>query len=213
MRRIGDLVNAEEKAPVSASDSFSDLLRRVRSGDEDAAASLVQCYEQALQRFIRFRLADPALRRVIDSLDVCQSVLASFFVRATAGQYDLDSPAQLQALLLKMARNKLAMQFRRHHTQKRHGPQVDATLEELAPATPDASPGRLVAGRELLQEVRRRLSEEERQLADLRAHGEGWAAIALQVGGTPDGCRMKLTRALDRVTSELGLEEDTPSGE
>ena len=48
----------------------------------------------------RLRLTDPRLRRQYDSLDICQSVLASFFVRAAAGQYDLDRPEQLLKLLL-----------------------------------------------------------------------------------------------------------------
>ena len=34
-----------------------------------------------------------------------------------------------------------------------------------------------------------------------------WAEIARQLGGTPDGRRMQLTRALDRVSGELGLED------
>jgi hypothetical protein len=43
-------------------------------------------------------------------------------------------------------------------------------------------------------------------LADLRGQGHDWAEIALQLGGTPDGRRMQLTRALNRVGDALGLE-------
>jgi RNA polymerase sigma-70 factor (ECF subfamily) len=68
--------------------SFHDLVRRVRSGDDAAAAKLVRHYGPALRRAVRTRLTDPELRRLLDSMDICQSVLASFFVRA-AGQYDL----------------------------------------------------------------------------------------------------------------------------
>jgi RNA polymerase sigma-70 factor (ECF subfamily) len=50
---------------------------------------------------------------VFDSMDICQSVLASFFVRAAAGQYDLQEPGQLIALLFRMARHKLAHQVAR----------------------------------------------------------------------------------------------------
>ena len=86
---------------------FSDLVRRVRAGDGAAAAELVRRYEPALRVAVRVRLTDPALRRVLDSMDVCQSVLANFFVRAVAGQFDLDRPEQLLALLAAMARNKV----------------------------------------------------------------------------------------------------------
>ena len=54
---------------------------------------------------LRCRLA--RLRRVLDSVDVCQSVLANFFVRVAAGQFDLDQPEQLLRLLATMARNRI----------------------------------------------------------------------------------------------------------
>jgi DNA-directed RNA polymerase specialized sigma24 family protein len=60
---------------------------------------------------------------------------------------------------------------------------------------------------DLLQECRRRLSEEERHLADLRALGRSWDEIAAEVGAKPDTVRSRLTRALDRVARELRLEE------
>jgi hypothetical protein len=75
-----------------------------------------------------------------------------------------------------------------------------------AVAATDESPSDLVAGEELLREFRNRLTEEERQLADRRAQGGEWTAIAVEVGGTPEGCRKQLTRAIDRVLQQLGLE-------
>src|SRR6478672_10569673 len=99
--------------------AFAELLERVRGADSDAAAELVRKYESAVRVAIRTRLSDPALRRQFDSMDVCQSVLASFFLRAAAGQYDLRDPAQLVALLTKMAHNKLAMRARHEYRQRR----------------------------------------------------------------------------------------------
>ena len=40
--------------------------------------------------------------------------MVSFFVRVAAGQFDLEGPGQLVALLVKMAQNKLAEHTRRH---------------------------------------------------------------------------------------------------
>jgi hypothetical protein len=71
-----------------------------------------------------------------------------------------------------------------------------------------SSPSELVAGEELLREFRRRLSEEEQRLADLRAGGHAWTDIAAQMGGTPDARRQQLDHAVSRVSRELGLEED-----
>src|SRR5437764_4205204 len=87
--------------------SFPDLIRRVRGGDEAAAAELVKRYEPAIRRAVRVRL-DPRLRRVCDSMDLCQAVLGSFFVRAALGQYELETPEQLLKLLATMARKKLS---------------------------------------------------------------------------------------------------------
>src|SRR5690349_19375868 len=98
---------------------FAEFIARVRSGDAQAAETLVRRYESAIRVAVRARLTDPALKRHFDSVDVCQSVLASFFVRAAAGQYDLDEPSQLLALLVRMARNKLAGRARFHRREKR----------------------------------------------------------------------------------------------
>src|SRR5688572_18979269 len=132
---------------------FEDLLRGVRRGESDAACELVRRYESAVRVAVRTRLSDPALRRQFDSMDVCQSVLASFFFRAAAGQYDLREPAQLVALLTQMARNKLAMRARSQHQQRRDVRRVnDDDGEWAAAATADRAPGppRQAMGPELL---------------------------------------------------------------
>jgi RNA polymerase sigma-70 factor (ECF subfamily) len=187
-------------------EDFSAFLGRVRAGDAQAAAELVGRYEAVIRREVRFRLTDPSVFRLVDDQDICQSVLASFFVRASLGQYDLNDAAQLRQLLLTMARNKVAHAARRQHTQKRGGGQSGPAVEDLSLPGKGATPSRVVAGRELLEQVRQALSEEERRVANLRGQGHDWAEIARQVGGTPDGRRMQLARALDRVGAELGLE-------
>jgi hypothetical protein len=59
----------------------------------------------------------------------------------------------------------------------------------------------------MLAEMRRRLSEEEQQIADLRTRGLGWAEVAERMGGTAQARRVQLARATDRVLRELGVEE------
>src|SRR3989442_11144114 len=102
---------------MSDAPSFQGLIARVRAGDAEAARELVQRYEPAIRRAVRFRLADSRLARLFDSMDICQSVLASFFVRAAAGQYDLEQPEQLLGLLAAMARKKLALHARAQRRQ------------------------------------------------------------------------------------------------
>jgi RNA polymerase sigma factor (sigma-70 family) len=197
------------KEPVVAeAATFADLMRRVRSGDAGAAAELVRRYEPAIRLAVRARLTDPGLRRLLDSQDICQSVLVSFFLRAAAGQYELDEPAQLLRLLESMARNELLKQAEKQRAARRdYRRQQPGGAAEGELAAPGPSPSIAVAHEDLLHEFRRRLSEDERRLADHRARGRAWAEIAAEVGGQPDALRMQLSRAIDRVTQELGLED------
>jgi RNA polymerase sigma-70 factor (ECF subfamily) len=195
---------------------FSDFLRRVRSGDATAAEQLVRRYERAVRVAVRARLGDPALRQAFDSMDVCQSVMASFFVRAAAGQYDLHEPNHLVGLLVRMAQNKLAMRARHSRQQCRDSRRLVTDPEVLA-AVPDGpgDPARVAAGRELLDMVRERLGAEERAIAEMRAAGREWADVAAELGGTAEGRRKQFGRALDRIAAELGLDdpEDEPADE
>jgi RNA polymerase sigma-70 factor (ECF subfamily) len=188
--------------------SFRDLIGRVRGGDAEAAAELVRRYEPAIRLAVRARLANSKMRRLLDSVDICQSVLASFFVRAAAGQYEVDQPEQLLRLFTAMARNKLKRQAERQGAARRGGHHTQqASPEETELADPSPGPSQVVAQRELLEKVLRRLAEEEPQLAALRALDYSWAAIAQEIGGNPDTLRIRYTRAIDRIACELALEE------
>ncbi len=193
---------------MTEDDSFRDLIRRVRAGEETAAVELVRQYEPEIRRAIRIRLTDPRLHRVLDSMDICQSVLANFFNRAIQGQFELDQPGQLLKLLVTMARHKLVDQARKQQANRRDSRRLAAgtpeQLEEIAAG--GDSPSEIVSGRELAQAVRQRLSEDERYLADQRALGRDWTDIAAEVGATPEGLRKKLTRAISRVSRQLGLD-------
>jgi RNA polymerase sigma-70 factor (ECF subfamily) len=187
---------------MSPHDSFLDLMHRVRAGDQEAAARLVRAYEPAVRRMVRIRLRSSRLRRVVDSVDICQSVLGAFFVRVALGQYDLGSPEDLQRLLAVMARNKIISRARlRSATEEGGGPAVEEA------ASPEATPSRQLEARDLLEQFRRRLSEEERWLAEQRSLNRPWAEIAVERGDTPEALRKRLTRALDRVAGELHLED------
>jgi RNA polymerase sigma-70 factor (ECF subfamily) len=191
---------------------FVDFLRRIRAGDEGAAAELVRRYEPAIRREVRLRLTDPAVIRLVDSLDVCQSVLRSFFVRARAGQYDIDGPAELLRLLLRMARNKAVNQARRVRARPADAcREPGAGVEALDAVTGSARPpDQVLADHDLLEAVLARLTAEERHLAELRGGGYSWAEVSDRLGGTPEARRKQFARALDRVTGQLGLDDVSP---
>jgi DNA-directed RNA polymerase specialized sigma24 family protein len=131
---------------------------------------------------VRLRLANAGLRRLLDSADICQSVLASFFVRLAAGQYQIDTKEDLLNLLVTMAQHKIANQARRERAERRDSRRTKSVgrwADRLVASTP--SPSHEVARRELLAEAERRLSAEERQLVALRKQGQSWEQIAVLV--------------------------------
>ncbi len=186
---------------------IDELIRRMRAGDQDAATLLVKRYEPAIRRAVRFRLAGSRLGPVLDSMDICQSVLGSFFIRAATGQYKLETSEQLLKLLTTMARNKLISQARKQHAQRRDTRRIKSGQQDeglFVSAHP--SPSKQVAVRDLLQEIDRRLSPQERRILELKNEGRDWASIASELGGSAEALRRKLSRALDRVAEQLGLD-------
>jgi RNA polymerase sigma factor (sigma-70 family) len=189
--------------------SFEEFIRRIRAGDERAAEELVRQFEPLIRREIRLQLASTELDRLLDSVDVSQSVLASFFLRAAAGQYDLDNPQQLARLLVTMARNKIASRVRWEYRKRRDARRTerDGAVVDSLPDN-DPMPCEIVATREIWQRFRDGLTADEIQIADLRGQGLPWKAIAEQIGGSAQSRRMQLVRAIDRVCQQLGLAED-----
>jgi RNA polymerase sigma-70 factor (ECF subfamily) len=188
--------------------SFEALLAQVRQGDEAASAELVRLYEPEVRRFVHYRLSSPRMRRLLDSVDICQSVFANFFVRVTGGQFDLQNPRQLQQLLMTMAGNKVLDHVRKLGAARRGGLEAEAggDIDWLADSGP--TPGQVLEERELVDVVRARLSAEEQQLLDQWMHGDDWAQIARRAGASAEAVRKRFTRALDRVAQEMGWGEE-----
>ena len=186
---------------------FAEWMGRVRAGNEDAARELVAKYERAIRVAVRFKLTSPSLRRQFDSMDVCQSVLGSFFGRAAAGQFDLESPEQLVALLIKIAQNKLMMQIRKHTQQKRDVGRVEAMGAEPEFVSREPSASHQLAAREILEKFYCQLAPEERVLAQQRAEGRTWEEIAHGLGQNAQAVRVRLSRAIDRAANDMGLDD------
>jgi RNA polymerase sigma-70 factor (ECF subfamily) len=196
---------------VLSSEAFIQLMARVQSGDPDAAAELIRHYEPdiRLEVRVRLRVQDGRIKRLLDSMDITQSVLGSFFAGVAAGRFHPEHPQQLFGLLVAMTRNKLLTQVRDQRRQRRDIRRVqslDAAVHDVHGR--DETPSQVVADQELLGEFRKRLTEEERQVAERRGAGQPWPTIAAELGGTAEGRRKQLERAFARVAQELGLDEE-----
>jgi hypothetical protein len=107
-----------------------------------------------------------------------------------------------------MARNKVVSKARQLRSRPAdRGRLSGADLDKLELVVRDPSPTQVIQNRDLLREVLRRLPEEERQLAELRAQGQTWRQISAARGGSAEARRKQLTRALDHVLEQLGLDE------
>jgi DNA-directed RNA polymerase specialized sigma24 family protein len=86
-----------------------------------------------------------------------------------------------------------------------HASHQTSDPHELLPhvASNEFTPSRIVAGHELLEEMYRRLTEDEQALADLRAQGLDWQQIAAITGSSAEALRKKLARAYDRVIEQI----------
>src|SRR5262249_45610094 len=138
------------------------------------------------------------------SMDICQSVLGNFFVRAAAGQFDLEDPQQLLRLLVTMARNRLRDHARR--PINRTAPSESSGVLNAAVGR-EETPSEIVAYEELLKAVRSQLSDAERYLAEQRAQGRAWADLAAELNSTPEALRKQLARAVERAAHAVGLED------
>lgn len=182
---------------------FSELMRRIRRGEQEAARQLVESYEPEIRRAARLRMTDPQLRRLVDSIDICQSVFGRFFKNASDGTFDLQKPEQLLALLTTMTRNRVIDEHRRNRSQKRFADPSALQLDTTTLPDDRKGPKTAMAEKELLSEVRSRLRPEELVVADLRNAGHSWDEVAANLNDSPEALRKRLDRAILRVRNEM----------
>ena len=188
--------------------SFDELIKGIRSGDAEAATRLVREFEPEIRRTIRIHLHDSPLQRQFDSMDICQSVMANFLVRATAGQFELDRPEKVLGLLITMARNKLTDKARAQKGTRRHPGGKMQEGSAVLKNVPDAadSPSLVLQGQELMEQIKKHLTPEEGVLLEYRAAGLEWPEIAAKLNAKPDGLRKQFTRAIDRIVEQLNVD-------
>ncbi len=185
---------------------FEELLVRVRAGDTTAVRQFVDEYEPFIRRSIRPRLERFNLRAAADSVDLCQSVLGSFLIRVFAGDFQLASRGELERLLSTITQRKFAALARREFAECRDRRRVIDLFSTSQLVDPQAPPGDQALASDLFVEIQRRLSDEERQLLEARQAGRHWDEIAVATGVSAVLLRKRLSRALNRVSVELGFE-------
>ena len=113
-------MNRDDDNPHLTDSTRSDesLLRRFRSGEEDAATAIYLRYAKRLQA-LAAKQTGADLSPRFDPEDVVQSVFRSFFRRAAAGYYEVPPGEELWRLLLVLSLHKVRDLAVHHRAQKR----------------------------------------------------------------------------------------------
>lgn len=181
-----------EAGPVSPSPQAADapsvtdhsLLRRLRSGNQDAATQLYCRYAHRIRALVKKRVSEQLARRV-EPDDIVQSVFRRFFRRVSQGDYDIPAGEELWGLFLVIALNRVRAAESFHRAGKRDVRRV-AESDDLAQRPDAVVDGDDAASLSVLQmtieEALQRMPEHHRQILDLRIQGHEVAELAKMVG-------------------------------
>jgi RNA polymerase sigma factor (sigma-70 family) len=175
-------------------DDFEILLARIRNGDETASAELVQRYERPVLRAVRARLSN-RMRRVLDSMDVMQSVNRSLLLGLRSQKFQFVQPAQLIALAVLLVQRKVARHWRRMKGTPLGEDVIQSDgfpMHEVESHEPEQSS--VIAAEDLLQRFLSRLDGLDRQLVQLRLDGNSSIEVAALLNLDAAFVRMRWAR-------------------
>jgi RNA polymerase sigma-70 factor (ECF subfamily) len=186
----------DESSSIS---SYDDLIRRLRSGDNEAAREVFDRYAARLLLLSRRRIGQRMNSRV-DPEDVVQSVFRTFFARVQNDQFDIAAKDDLFKLLVRITAHKTLRQIAHHRAAKRdpsqETPQGDDAHEMLMQVMADEpTPETIVTFMDQLEHFLAQLAPEDRQILELRLQGFSTEEIAQQLGSYD----RKIRRVLERI--------------
>lgn len=196
-----DAAQTANRGESTAERGFEDLLKCAQSGDEQAAALLVQRYGKHVQRAVR-RILPARLRSLYDSEDFGQAVWKSFFAdRGAIAQFN--DPAALIAYLAAVARNKVIDESRRRFSTRKHDlrrVQNVAWDSSLAPAdTRSPTPSEVMAADDVMSKLLQSTSGRHREILQLKLNGKTSQEIASILGLHERAVRRAIAKLADLV--------------
>ena len=170
----------------------------LRKGDPKAAEAIFHRYVNQLVRVAEQHLSRKLAGR-LGSEDVVQSVFRTFFRRAEAGQFRIDSSGQLWRLLVRITVLK-ARAKARHHTAGKRAADAEAGDELLAVATGrDPNPAEAAELVDMMDTLLRGLPEEYARVLELRLSGDSVAEVAAKLGMSRQGVYRMLNYLQDKL--------------
>lgn len=185
---------------------WGNLFSAIADGCDEAASELVQRFETQIRLEARSRLASaPMTRRLIDSMDITQSVYLRFIHGLRAQTIQQRDERQMVALLRTICRNKVKEKIRFHSAQQRDL-RRDRSLEaaeETASQSSDETEA--IDSRDWIASLRKTYRESDLQIANLRSNGLSWPEVSERMGLPADACRMRLERLRQRASDTARL--------
>jgi RNA polymerase sigma-70 factor (ECF subfamily) len=186
---------------MSEAEPISTLVQRLRDGDPEAAGLVFDRYARRLARAAEQHLTRKLAGR-LDGEDVVQSVFRTFFRRHAAGEFRLDTSAQLWRLLLQITLRKARFQARFHLASRRDAAAEAAGNDDIAFAEAlahEPGPAEAAALVDQIDSLLLGLPELHARVLDKRLQGYTVAEIAEQLAVS----RQTVYRVLDLLQQRL----------
>ena len=187
--------------------SFDGVPERLRRGEEEATADIMDRYTRRLVGLARQRIDQKVARRV-DADDIVQSVYKSFFLRQQAGQFELESWESLWALLARITVRKCGHQAEAQRAARRDV-RREVAVSQLAgdetsswdPPNRDPTPEEVVMLDETLTTLMSEFDSEKREMLVLLLQGHTAQEVSHQVGRTERSIYRLKERVRERLTA------------
>lgn len=189
-------------------DPVPDAVRRLEEGDPQAADVLFALYAWRLTRVAERHLSEKLAGR-LDGEDVVQSVFRTFFRRGAAGEFRIDTSAQLWRLLVTITRRKVAAKGRYHTADPRDVAAEAGGDSRLAEAVVrEPGPEEAATLVDQIEALLRGLPPFYSQVLELRLQGCGATEAASRLGVS----RQTIHRALQLLRERLEDENTDQDG-
>lgn len=191
------------------------LLRQWKSGDEQAAAVLIDRYAFRLVALVASRL-NHLYRSQIDPDAVMQSAMGSFFDAARHSRIQVSNSVSLWRLLAMFARRKLARSIERHSASKRGGEQTRVPLDQVVSQS-EIIPADDSDADDLLEQLKTELPADQFSVVEALLAGLTQQEIAKSLGIDERTVRRRISRvrkllspAVHEATNPLSGDSDKP---
>ena len=173
---------------MAASESFSDVMARLRAGDEAAAHEIFQRFVGKLVCLARRQLG-AVLRRKVDPEEVVQSAYKSFFLRHGAGKLEVHDWDHLWGLLTVITLRKCFDRVEYHHAERRDVKREATAQPGTAGTEPwweavarDPAPEEATVLAETVEQLLRELDDDQRPVLEMSLQGYSTQEISERLG-------------------------------